>query len=63
VWDVPPCCATQPSRPACLAPARSLAYAALSFNRDNGFSGKVYSIGTACFYASFMVMMVGGRRV
>ena len=41
---------------------RSLAYAALAFNRDNGFNGKIYSIGTACFYASFMLMMVGGPR-
>jgi hypothetical protein len=36
---------------------RSLAFAALSFNRDNGFGPRVYSIGTACFYVSFMLLM------
>jgi hypothetical protein len=39
-------------------PPGSLAYAALTFNRDLGFDGRVYSLGTALFYASFMLCMV-----
>ena len=39
----------------------SLAYAALAFNRDNGFTGKNYAMGTALFYLAFMFCMVGGR--
>jgi hypothetical protein len=45
--------------PHSLPTSRSLAYAALSFNRDLGFNAKIYSMGTALFYLSFMLFMVG----
>ncbi|GBF99705.1 MFS transporter [Raphidocelis subcapitata] len=41
----------------------NLAYAALTFNRDLGFDGRVYALGTALFYAAFMLCMVPSNLV
>jgi hypothetical protein len=46
-----------------LAPVHSLAYAALSFNRDNGFDNQIYALGQSLFFVSFCVFQVGVRIV
>ncbi|KAI8463284.1 MAG: major facilitator superfamily domain-containing protein [Monoraphidium minutum] len=41
----------------------NLAYAALSFNRDNGFDASVYALGSSLFFVSFCVFQVPSNLV
>jgi MFS family permease len=41
----------------------SLSYAALSFNRDNGFTAATYALGASLFFVSFTVFQVPANLV
>ncbi|KAI8463282.1 MAG: major facilitator superfamily domain-containing protein [Monoraphidium minutum] len=41
----------------------NLAYAALSFNRDNGFDASVYALGASLFFVSFCVCQVPANLI
>jgi hypothetical protein len=54
--------ARRPTHPPTTAAApRSLAYAALTFNRDNSFGPDVYSMGASLFFVSICVFSVRAR--
>ena len=42
---------------------RSLAYAALTLNRDNKFTPQIYSLGAALFFVTFCVFQVPSNMV
>jgi len=41
----------------------SLAYAALSFNRDNNFDAHIYSVGASLFFVSFCLFQVPSNLI
>jgi hypothetical protein len=54
--------AAPPRRRAAPLPApRSLAFAALTFNHDNGFDARVFSLGAALFFVTFAAFQVRRR--